>query len=246
MPPKEKKTKKPKKPTTTRRRKRRTITQITQLPQFTGLNRDIPMGGSGGSSNLLASIVANRPPSMPPTTPIQTPDAFRVAQEQNRQAQVLQQVVEEVEKEKRGRRTDAEIAEQLGMSVEQYRMERRARKMASTMPLVQTPLSQIAGRETETLVEVRSRSRERVAFATPSSSIKKATRGRKATQPDDAEIMIEPQPTVAPVIGTGTTYPGGVPVNQQGLNMAAAGRLRGSPPEDAEFGEDTDVTVFLG
>lgn len=243
MPPKEKKTKKPKKPVTTKRRKRRTITQITQLPQFTGANRDIPMGGSGGSSNLLASIAANRPPSLPPMMPIQTPDAFKVAQEQARQAQVLEQVVIEQEIKKQKKRTDAEIAEHLGISVEQYKADRRNRKIAQATAVVQSSLLQKAGTITEPLPEQKITEHE---VATPSSSVKKAARGQKAKQPVDEEISILPEPTVAPVIGLGNTYPGGAPVKQQGLNMAASGRLKGSIPDNLELGEDTDVTVFMG
>lgn len=240
MPPKEKKPK-TKKPAAPRRRRKRTITQITQLPRLpTGLNRDIPMGGSGGSSNLLASIAANRP-YMPPATPIQTPDAFRVAQEQTRQAQVLEKVVEEQAIQKRGRRTDAEIAEQLGVSIEEYKADRamRTRKSPAT-PLVQMPLSQMAGAETEPLEE----STSQESFQSPPASIKKAARGKKKPVLGYEE-SVSPEPTAPPVIGMGATYAGGGPVRQQGLNISAAGRLKGSPPQAFEIGADTDTTVFM-
>ena len=45
----------------------------------TGLNRDIPMGGGGGSQNLLANLLASRQAQQ--SQPIQTPDQFKIAQD---------------------------------------------------------------------------------------------------------------------------------------------------------------------
>jgi hypothetical protein len=49
----------------------------------TGLNRDIPMGGAGGSQNLIANLLASKqaqPAAQPPQV-IQTPDQFKLAQD---------------------------------------------------------------------------------------------------------------------------------------------------------------------
>lgn len=51
-----------------------------QIDRRTGLNRDIPMGGGGGSPNLLAALAA-RPPITGQAQVIQTPDQFKQAQD---------------------------------------------------------------------------------------------------------------------------------------------------------------------
>ena len=45
----------------------------------TGMNRDIPMGGGGGSQNLLANLLASR--QSQPGQVAQTPDQFKIAQD---------------------------------------------------------------------------------------------------------------------------------------------------------------------
>jgi len=49
----------------------------------TGMNRDIPMGGAGGSQNLIANLLASRQaqPVVQPAQVIQTPDQFKLAQD---------------------------------------------------------------------------------------------------------------------------------------------------------------------
>jgi len=49
----------------------------------TGMNRDIPMGGAGGSQNLIANLLASRQsqPVIQPAQVIQTPDQFKLAQD---------------------------------------------------------------------------------------------------------------------------------------------------------------------
>lgn len=243
MPPKEKKTKKPKKTVPRKRRtKRQTITQIQEMPRIpTGMNRDIPMGGAGGSSNLLAAL-ASRPP--PPAMPIQTPDQFQILREQSRQAKVIDLVVEEQEANRRGRPTDAILAQRLGTTVEQIRADRLLRRAAgfSTMPLEQTRLSDIAG----TVSEPMSQSMPEQSFdevPTPSPNIKKAGKGKKKTV-IQGETMFVPPDTAPPNIGAGATLPGGAPARQQGLNMAPVGRLRGGVYDDQELNHD-DTTVFM-
>lgn len=54
------------------------------IPMFkTGMNRDIPMGGAGGSQNLIANLLASRQvqPIAQPAQVIQTPDQFKLAQD---------------------------------------------------------------------------------------------------------------------------------------------------------------------
>jgi len=243
MPPKEKKTKKPKKTVPKKRRtKKPTITQIQELPRLpTGFNRDIPMGGAGGSSNLLAAL-ASRPP--PPATPIQTPDQFQILREQSRQAKVIDLVIEEQEASRRGRPTDAVLAQRLGTTVEQLRADRLLRRAAgfSTMPLEQTRLSDMAGSITEPLSQPMPQ--ESYDPLTPSPNIKKASRGRKAKITGD--LLLVPPDTAPPNIGTGATFAGGAPVRQQGLDMTPDGRLRGAVYDRQEIGADTDTTVFMG
>ena len=51
------------------------------VPVFkTGMNRDIPMGGAGGSQNLIANLLASRQ-AQPSAQVIQTPDQFKLAQD---------------------------------------------------------------------------------------------------------------------------------------------------------------------
>jgi len=45
----------------------------------TGMNRDIPMGGAGGSGNLMANLLSSR--AQAPAAAIQTPDQFKLAQD---------------------------------------------------------------------------------------------------------------------------------------------------------------------
>lgn len=47
----------------------------------TGMNRDIPMGGAGGSSNLMSNLVGRGLAVGPPQPSIQTPDQFKLAQD---------------------------------------------------------------------------------------------------------------------------------------------------------------------
>jgi len=245
MPPKEKKTKKPKKTVPRKRRtKKQTITQIQELPRLpTGANRDIPMGGAGGSSNLLASLASFRQP--PPATPIQTPDQFQIMREQSRQAKVIDAVVEEQAQARRGRPTDAMMAERLGTTVEQIRKDRLLSRAASnsSMPLEQIPLSQMAGSVNEPLsAPMPDQSFDEIL--TPSSDIKKAGRGRKKKAVVQGETLFVPPDTAPPNIGTGETFPGGAPARQQGLNMNPDGRLRGGVYDDQELNHD-DTAVFM-
>jgi hypothetical protein len=51
------------------------------VPVFkTGMNRDIPLGGAGGSQNLIANLLASRQ-AQPSAQVIQTPDQFKLQQD---------------------------------------------------------------------------------------------------------------------------------------------------------------------
>jgi len=51
------------------------------VPAFkTGMNRDIPLGGAGGSQNLIANLLASRQ-AQPSAQVIQTPDQFKLQQD---------------------------------------------------------------------------------------------------------------------------------------------------------------------
>ena len=52
-----------------------------EMATRTGMNRDIPMGGAGGSSNLMSNLVRQGLAVGPPQPSIQTPDQFKLAQD---------------------------------------------------------------------------------------------------------------------------------------------------------------------
>lgn len=52
-----------------------------EMDKRTGMNRDIPMGGAGGSSNLMSNLVGRGLAVGPPQPSIQTPDQFKLAQD---------------------------------------------------------------------------------------------------------------------------------------------------------------------
>lgn len=52
------------------------------MQRRTGMNRDIPLGGGGGSPNLIASLARQAPTPAPATAQvIQTPDQFNIQQD---------------------------------------------------------------------------------------------------------------------------------------------------------------------
>lgn len=82
-----------------------------QMFRGTGLNRDIPpMGGAGGSQNLLAALAA-RPPISGQGYAIQTPDQFNIQQDiksiKQEQTGIAQEVAAQAEERKRKQRSDA-------------------------------------------------------------------------------------------------------------------------------------------
>lgn len=86
-----------------------------EIDRRTGLNRDIPMGGGGGSSNLMANLVRQGLAVGPPQPSIQTPDQFKLAQDissiKTQQADIKQEqagIAEEIaiQKKERKERSD--------------------------------------------------------------------------------------------------------------------------------------------
>ena len=81
------------------------------VPVFkTGMNRDIPMGGAGGSQNLIANLLASRQAQPPASAQvIQTPDQFKLAQDirsiKTEQADIAEEVA--IQKKERQKRSDA-------------------------------------------------------------------------------------------------------------------------------------------
>lgn len=81
------------------------------IPVFkTGMNRDIPMGGAGGSQNLIANLLASRQAQPPASAQvIQTPDQFKLAQDirsiKTEQADIAEEVA--IQKKERQKRSDA-------------------------------------------------------------------------------------------------------------------------------------------
>lgn len=80
------------------------------VPVFkTGMNRDIPMGGGGGSQNLIANLLASRQAQPAAQAQvIQTPDQFKLAQDikaiRTEQADIAEEVA--IQKKERKERSD--------------------------------------------------------------------------------------------------------------------------------------------
>jgi hypothetical protein len=83
----------------------------------TGMNRDIPMGGAGGSSNLMANLVRQGLAVGPPQPSIQTPDQFKLAEDikgirseqasiKQEQSGIAKEVSIQAEERKRKERSD--------------------------------------------------------------------------------------------------------------------------------------------
>jgi IMP dehydrogenase/GMP reductase len=97
------------------------------VPAFkTGMNRDIPMGGAGGSQNLIANLLASRQ-AQPSAQVIQTPDQFKLAQDikaiRTEQADIAEEVA--IQKKERKDRSDKgttgirKVYEKKGLTKEQ-------------------------------------------------------------------------------------------------------------------------------
>jgi hypothetical protein len=65
-----------------------------QIDRRTGMNRDIPpMGGAGGSPNLMAALAARPPISAQASYAIQTPDQFKQAQDISNIAEAVKKTI---------------------------------------------------------------------------------------------------------------------------------------------------------
>lgn len=205
MPPKKSKGKKK----VVRRKK---VTMATPLPRMpTGYNRDIPMGGAGGSSNLLANIASMRQP--PPAMPIQTPDQFTILREQARVARVIDLVEEEQKAVRRALNKDGTPDMRYGVN-----------RNVPSMPMEQMPLG--SNIKQEPMSEAPAAFAEAATIPGNLRMTKKGVPDRRYKSQIQAPIF-----TSAPVTGTGTLFPGGAPQYEQGLSMAPVGKLNGAPPD---------------
>lgn len=75
----------------------------TQTAPFkTGMNRDIPMGGAGGSPNLLSNLLSSR--QQQPAQVIQTPDQFKLQQDIKGIKEEQAGISEEIQQQKKERK----------------------------------------------------------------------------------------------------------------------------------------------
>lgn len=109
------------------------------IDRRTGLNRDIPMGHGGGSSNLMANLARQGLAVSQPQPSIQTPDQFKLAQDittiKSQQADI-QQAGASIAKEQ------ASIKQELGAQAEE-----RKRKERSDKGVLRGPRVKLSGPE---------------------------------------------------------------------------------------------------
>lgn len=182
---------------------------LPRLP--TGYNRDIPMGGAGGSSNLLANIASMRPP--PPATPIQTPDQFSIMREQARQARVIDLVQEEQDSVKRYLNKDGTPDMRLKVNREGSIMPTAPAPTIREVPIKQEPMNQMP------------------SFLDQAPPYSTNIRLTKLGVPDKRQTAFRSPPATAPPVLGGAEFEGGAPMFQQGLNLTPAGKIRGMPPD---------------
>lgn len=200
MPPKKDKKKK------VRRKK----IMMAEPPRFaTGFNRQIPGGvfASGGGGGIPASFIgagyASRQP--PPATPIQTPDQFNIIQQQQKLASSIADVQEE-QKVARKERSD------------------KGQKRGPRTPLGSIPLNQQVQQET---IAMTSMTTEAVP-ETPEPNIRRAGRGR-GKKNQQTNIETPPSSFASPAVIISANFPGGQPMNEQGMFMGQSSKLKGSP-----------------
>jgi len=133
------KAKKLKKPRVSKLRKRMTGLVILdgkrQIDRRTGLNRDIPpMGGGGGSPNLMQALALRPPITGQGGFTIQTPDQFK-------QAQDISAIAEEVKKQ--GRINIGEPTKLTGKVIDLTDVEEQKKTFVKPEPVkMQTPIKQ--------------------------------------------------------------------------------------------------------
>jgi hypothetical protein len=233
MPPK--KDKKDKKKKASRKKMRMPM----QPPMFaTGFNRPIPGGvfapGGGGGSNIPASFIAagyaSRQP--PPATPIQTPDQFNIIQQQREQAILTAEVKEELKKARK-ERSDKGVP-------------RGPRQPPPETPLGSMTMSEQVQEQTIPMLSSPSVD----VPETPESNI---TRVKNPKVKRLKDVMIQPAMSsfASPAVISSIDFPGGAPINQQGMFMGTPAKLKGSPYDptsDLDGVPDpiSEAAVFLG
>jgi hypothetical protein len=205
---------------------------MPEIPRFaTGFNRQIPGGvfaSGGGGGGIPASFIgagyASRQP--PPATPIQTPDSFNIIQQQQKLASSIAEVQEEQkvarkERSDKGQKRGPRTPLETMTMTEQIQQETPA---MSSMPNVDVP-------------------------ETPEPNITKVKKPKTKKQ----EVMVQPPATsfASPAVISSPDFPGGVPMNQQGMFMGTPAKLKGSPYDptsDLDGVPDPigEPTVFLG
>ncbi len=237
MPPK-----KDKKKTKAKKAKKMRLSVMEPSPRFaTGFNRVIPGGviGTGGAGGYVPSSFsvggyASRVP--PPASPIQSPDQFAIQRNLASQAQAIESIVEEQKAVRRGRRPDKEKADEMGVSVDDYRAMRASERMPSEMPVKDTPLKvqfamQSPGVSMAEAQAISIASLRDSASPSPNIRLTKAGKPYKVDVRRAGSMMTPPPFPPPPVIGTGELFPGGASERQQGLAMGVPGRLRTPDPD---------------
>lgn len=238
MPPK-----KDKKKIKAKKAKKMRLSVMEPSPRFaTGYNREIPGGviGSGGGGGYVPSSFsvggyASRQP--PPATPIITPDQFQIQRSLASQAQAIDTIVEEQKAVRRGRRPDLEKAEELGISVDDYRAMRASQRMPSEMPLKEVPIKEQFLQNSGAVSMAQAEDLTGGGGSTPSSNIK-TIKVKKSKQ--KASDMLPPPSSAPPMIGV-ELFPGGGPERQQGLMLGVPGRLQGQQFSSGTIAEEPGI-----
>ena len=234
MPPK-----KDKKKTKAKKAKKMRLSVMEPSPKFaTGFNRQIPGGviGTGGAAGYVPSSFsvggyASRQP--PPASPIQTPDQFAIQRNLASQATAIESIVEEQKAVRRGRRPDKEKADEMGVSVDDYRAMRASERMPTEMPLNETPMKvQMAMQSPSVSMADVEAMTGGGASGQPSGNIRLTKKGTPFKRDAKKAGMMMTPPTNPPPTIAVELFPGGGPERQQGLAMSTPGRIR-TPPADA-------------
>lgn len=190
----------------------------------TGLNRDIPLGGAGGSQNLLANLLSSR--QAQPAAVIQTPDQFKLAQDIKSIKVEQANIAEEQQAEKRRqakyavmRDEDKDLKAQLSGAEVDKKLEEQIKRLEAKEKFV---------------AKVPSNLREAAGAEPPMAEKKqRASRAKKAA----AAAPVAP---VAPVIGADmpadpsaevyqpfVVEPNAFPASGRGLRTDGPGKIGG-------------------
>jgi hypothetical protein len=111
----------------------------------TGMNRDIPMGGAGGSQNLIANLLASKQ-AQPPQV-IQTPDQFKLAQDIKAIKTEQADIAEEVAVQRRNRNYGYTRAEWAQIKADEEARTALDKAAATTHKKAKSNIRQAAGAE---------------------------------------------------------------------------------------------------